>query len=150
MNEPFRTETDSMGAMQVPSSAYYGAQTARAVENFPISELRFSRRFIRALGLIKKNAALTNQELDGLKPDLAAAIVSAVRRVQNHHKPRLRRSNRDNWSDRNTRCAASRLRLRRRDGPQHQASCQYATPKTRENGFEIGDQSAAALTGTLD
>jgi fumarate hydratase, class II len=81
MNEQFRTETDSMGDMQVPASAYYGAQTARAVENFPISDLRFPRRFIRALGLIKKHAALTNQELGGLKPDLAGAIVKAAQEV---------------------------------------------------------------------
>jgi fumarate hydratase class II len=81
MNEAFRTETDSMGPMQVPASAYYGAQTARAVENFPISDLRFPRRFIRALGLIKKHAALTNQELGDLKPDLAAAIVKAAQEV---------------------------------------------------------------------
>ena len=53
----FRIEKDSMGEMQVPANAYYGAQTARAVENFPISSLRFSRRFIRALGLIKAAAA---------------------------------------------------------------------------------------------
>jgi fumarate hydratase class II len=70
-----------MGAMQVPATAYYGAQTARAVENFPISDLRFPRRFIRALGLIKKHAALTNQELGGLKPELAAAIVQAAQEV---------------------------------------------------------------------
>ncbi|MGA2175665.1 MAG: class II fumarate hydratase [Verrucomicrobiota bacterium] len=81
MNNQFRTETDSMGAMQVPASAFYGAQTARAVENFPISDLRFPRRFIRALGLIKKHAALTNQELGGLKPELAAAIVQAAQEV---------------------------------------------------------------------
>src|SRR5271167_2483552 len=81
VNEQFRTESDSMGPMQVPASAYYGAQTARAVENFPISDLRFSRRFIRALGLIKKHAALTNQELGGLKPELAAAIVQAAQEV---------------------------------------------------------------------
>ena len=68
MNDQFRTESDSMGPMQIPASAYYGAQTARAVENFPISNLRFPRSFIRALGLIKKHAALTNQELGGLKP----------------------------------------------------------------------------------
>ena len=66
MNESFRTESDSMGPMQIPAGAYYGAQTARAVENFPISNLRFPRSFIRALGLIKKHAALTNQELGGL------------------------------------------------------------------------------------
>jgi fumarate hydratase class II len=81
MSEQFRTETDSMGAMQVPSAAYYGAQTARAVENFPISNARFPRRFIRALGLIKKHAALTNQELGSLKPELAAAIVKAAQEV---------------------------------------------------------------------
>ena len=63
-----------MGPMQIPASAYYGAQTARAVENFPISNLRFPRSFIHALGLIKKHAALTNQELGGLKPHMAAAI----------------------------------------------------------------------------
>jgi fumarate hydratase, class II len=81
MDKQTRTESDSMGAMQVPASAYYGAQTARAIENFPISDLRFPRRFIRALGLIKKNAALTNQELGGLKPEIAAAIVQAAQEV---------------------------------------------------------------------
>jgi fumarate hydratase class II len=81
MNETFRTETDSMGPMQVPASAYYGAQTARAVENFPISDLRFPRRFIRALGLIKKHAALTNQELGDLNAELAGAIAKAAQEV---------------------------------------------------------------------
>jgi fumarate hydratase class II len=70
-----------MGPMQVPASAFYGAQTARAVENFPISNLRFPRSFLRALGLIKKHAALTNQELGGLEPRLAAAIVQAAQEV---------------------------------------------------------------------
>ena len=81
MNETFRSESDSMGAMQVPASAYYGAQTARAIENFPISNLRFPRSFIRALGLIKKHAALTNQELGGLKPEIADAIEKAAQEV---------------------------------------------------------------------
>jgi len=67
-----------MGPMQVPASAYYGAQTARAVENFPISGLRFPRPMIRALGLIKKHAALTNLELGGLKPETAKAITQAA------------------------------------------------------------------------
>src|SRR6185503_15297176 len=67
MGEEFRIETDSMGEMRVPASALYGAQTARAVENFPISGLWFPRSFIRALGLIKKHAAQTNAEL-GLIP----------------------------------------------------------------------------------
>src|SRR5881392_365588 len=81
MAEPFRTETDSMGEMRVPSRAYYGAQTARAVENFPISNLRFPREFIRALGLIKKEAAITNSELGLLDQKIAKAIVSAAEEV---------------------------------------------------------------------
>src|SRR6187401_2544339 len=60
MAEQVRTEKDSMGEMQVPADAYYGAQTGRAVENFPISDLRFSRRFIAAMGLIKWAAAEVN------------------------------------------------------------------------------------------
>ena len=56
MKNLFRIETDSMGEMRVPLAAYYGAQTARAVKNFPISGLRFSRQFIHVLGLIKKHA----------------------------------------------------------------------------------------------
>src|SRR5215471_8828703 len=55
-----RTERDSMGEMLVPTDAYYGAQTARAVENFPISTLRFSRQFIASLGLIKWACAEIN------------------------------------------------------------------------------------------
>src|SRR5436853_6871855 len=62
MNE-FRAEKDSMGEMKVPTDAYYGAQTARAVENFPISDLRFGRRFIAAMGLIKWAAAEINHKL---------------------------------------------------------------------------------------
>ncbi len=58
-----RIEKDSMGEMQVPAGSYYGAQTQRAVMNFPISDLRFPRPFIRAMGLIKKAAAQTNLEL---------------------------------------------------------------------------------------
>jgi fumarate hydratase, class II len=59
----FRTEKDSMGEMKVPADAYYGASTARAVENFPISDLRFSRRFIAAMGLVKWAAAEVNHKL---------------------------------------------------------------------------------------
>src|SRR4051812_39426151 len=61
--QEFRTECDSMGEMKVPADAYYGASTARAVENFPISDLRFSPRFIAALGLIKWAAAEVNYGL---------------------------------------------------------------------------------------
>src|SRR4051794_16071114 len=59
----FRSERDSMGEMRVPADAYYGASTARAVENFPISNLRFGRGFIAALGLIKWSAAEVNFKL---------------------------------------------------------------------------------------
>ena len=53
MSDETRVEKDSMGEMRVPADAYYGAQTGRAVENFPVSDLRFGRRFIAAMGLIK-------------------------------------------------------------------------------------------------
>ena len=81
MNNSTRTETDSMGEMSVPASAYYGAQTARAVENFPVSGLRFPRSFIRALGLIKQYAAVTNAELALLDPRLSIAIQNAAAEV---------------------------------------------------------------------
>jgi fumarate hydratase class II len=81
MKKDFRTEADSMGQMQVPADAYHGAQTARAVENFPISNLRFPRRFIRALGLIKKHAAATNTALGLLPKDISAAIQTAAQEV---------------------------------------------------------------------
>jgi fumarate hydratase, class II len=81
MKNDFRTEADSMGQMQVPADAYHGAQTARAVENFPISNLRFPRRFIRALGLIKKHAAATNTALGLLPKDISAAIQKAAQEV---------------------------------------------------------------------
>ncbi len=70
-----------MGPMQVPADAYYGAQTARAVENFPISNLRFPRQFIRALGLIKKHAAITNTALGLLPQNISDAIQKAAQEV---------------------------------------------------------------------
>src|ERR1700726_1993106 len=76
-----RTERDSMGEMQVPIDAYYGASTQRAVLNFPISDLRFPRQFIRALGQIKQAAAQTNEELGLLEPRIAEAIVRAAQEV---------------------------------------------------------------------
>jgi len=76
-----RTERDSMGEMQVPASAYYGASTQRAVLNFPISDLRFPRRFIKALGQIKRCAAETNTELGLIDEKLAGAIVQAAQEV---------------------------------------------------------------------
>src|SRR5437868_4468940 len=81
MEHESRTETDSMGKMQVPVDAYYGAQTARAIENFPISNLRFPRPFIRALSLIKKHAAATNAQLGSLSAPAAEAIQKAAQEV---------------------------------------------------------------------
>src|SRR5947209_7673695 len=81
MKNEFRTESDSLGEMRVPAAAYYSAQTARAVENFPISSLRFPRQFIRALGLIKKYAAMANASLGLLPSQVAAAIVTAAQEV---------------------------------------------------------------------
>ena len=76
-----RTETDSLGEIEVPSSAYYGAQTERARQNFPVSGLRFPRRFIAALGLIKGEAAAVNEEIGVLEPELAKAIRQAADEV---------------------------------------------------------------------
>jgi fumarate hydratase class II len=76
-----RTERDSMGEMQVPANAYYGASTQRAVLNFPISDLRFPRQFIRALGQIKQAAARTNKALGTVDPQVADAIVRASQEV---------------------------------------------------------------------
>jgi fumarate hydratase, class II len=81
MGDDFRMETDSMGEMRVPQHALYGAQTARALENFPISGWRFPRSFIRALGLIKKHAARTHADLGLMPLDLAAAIEAAAAEV---------------------------------------------------------------------
>jgi fumarate hydratase class II len=76
-----RTESDSLGKVEVPASALYGAQTQRAAENFPVSGLRMPRRVIRALGLIKKAAAEVNRERGKLDPKLAGAIVEAAHEV---------------------------------------------------------------------
>src|SRR5437870_6434394 len=79
--EETRVERDSMGEMQVPANAYYGASTQRAVLNFPISDLRFPRQFIRALGQIKQAAAQTNEGLGLVEPQIAEAIVQAAQEV---------------------------------------------------------------------
>src|SRR3990172_4399991 len=77
----FRTEIDSMGEMKVPAEAYYGAQTQRAVENFPVSSLRFPRRFIRALGIVKKSAARVNLDLGFHDPKIAETILKVAQEV---------------------------------------------------------------------
>src|SRR5229473_1021283 len=81
MAEEFRIERDTMGEMRVPAEALYGAQTQRAVENFPISGLRFQRAFIRALGLIKACASHANGQSGQLPADLAEAIEKAATEV---------------------------------------------------------------------
>src|SRR5258708_32016524 len=81
MAEAFRTEKDSMGEMRVPADAYYGASTGRAVENFPISDLRFSRRFIGAMGLIKWACAEVNFGLGLLDDKRESLIQQAAQEV---------------------------------------------------------------------
>jgi fumarate hydratase class II len=74
----YRVERDTMGEMRVPADALYGAQTQRAVENFPIGGLRLPRSFLRALGIIKSAAARVNGRLGQLPPELAASIQKAA------------------------------------------------------------------------
>ena len=77
----FREEKDSMGTVNVPQDAYYGSQTQRALDNFPISGLKFQAAFIHALALVKQGAAKVNQKLGLLDPELANAISRAAREV---------------------------------------------------------------------
>ncbi|MFA1611201.1 class II fumarate hydratase [Halobellus rubicundus] len=80
-DDEYRIERDSLGEMQVPKDAYWGAQTQRAVENFPISGIAFGRRFVRALGVVKKAAAQANRDLDLVDEETAGAIVDAADEV---------------------------------------------------------------------
>jgi fumarate hydratase, class II len=82
MTTSFRTERDSMGELQVPADALWGAQTQRAVQNFPISGLTLPRAFIAALGLIKQAAARANTRLGLLEMEVARAIDSAAAEVE--------------------------------------------------------------------
>lgn len=77
----YRIEKDSLGDMRVPEDVYYGAQTARAVENFPVSGIPFPSQFIRALGIIKRACARANVELGDLDPKAGEAIVGAATEV---------------------------------------------------------------------
>ncbi|HKX56067.1 MAG TPA: class II fumarate hydratase [Xanthomonadales bacterium] len=81
MSSAYRTEKDSMGELQVPADALWGAQTQRAVQNFPISGLTMPAEFIRALGLIKEAAARANRELGLLDSERAFAIEAAARKL---------------------------------------------------------------------
>ncbi|PSP82987.1 aspartate ammonia-lyase [Halobacteriales archaeon QS_1_68_17] len=80
-DDEYRTERDSLGEMRVPADAYWGAQTQRAVENFPISRITFGRRFVRALGVVKKAAARANRELGTIPEAKADCIVAAANEV---------------------------------------------------------------------
>ncbi len=77
----YRIEKDSMGEVRVPADAYYGASTQRAVDNFPISRLRFDRRFIWALGLLKGSAATVAAEMGFKDAEVAAAVRAAADEV---------------------------------------------------------------------
>ena len=77
----YRIETDSMGEIEVPEDKYYGAQTARSLVHFKIGGDRFPREIIRALGILKKAAAMTNEELGILSSDKAALIIQAADEV---------------------------------------------------------------------
>src|SRR3546814_9536467 len=77
----YRTEHDSMGELQVPAEALWGAQTQRAVENFPVSGRPMPRGFIRALGLVKASAASVNAELGLLPRGVSRAIHAAALQV---------------------------------------------------------------------
>jgi len=81
MSSEFRIESDSMGDLNVPVDALWGAQTQRAVQNFPVSGQTMPREFIRALGLVKEAAAIANLELGLLDEARAAAIINAARTV---------------------------------------------------------------------
>ncbi|HEX2238961.1 MAG TPA: class II fumarate hydratase [Gammaproteobacteria bacterium] len=77
----YRTERDSMGELKVPAGALYGAQTQRAIDNFPISGLRMPRAFIHALGLIKAACARANRGLSLMDDAMAAAIIEAAQKI---------------------------------------------------------------------
>ena len=77
-----RTEKDSLGIKQIPAHVYYGIQTARAVENYPISGMRAHPTLIRAIGMVKEAAAEANRELGLVDVGIAAAIIQAAREVQ--------------------------------------------------------------------
>lgn len=77
----FRIENDSMGEVKVPTNALYGAQTQRAHDNFPISGIKFSREFIKALGIVKKSAALANNRLELIENGISESIQKAAQEV---------------------------------------------------------------------
>ncbi len=81
--QEMRRELDSMGILEVPADAYYGGNVERARRNFPISDLRFNRSFIKAIAQIKQSAAVVNKDLGTIESDKADAIIEAAQRVIN-------------------------------------------------------------------
>jgi fumarate hydratase class II len=77
----YRLENDPLGHIMVPTTAYYGAQTQRAVENFQISGIRLPRSFIKAQGIIKASAAVANMDLGKLPNEIGKAILTAAEEV---------------------------------------------------------------------
>ncbi|MDP6666715.1 MAG: lyase family protein, partial [Dehalococcoidia bacterium] len=80
-SQEMRLERDSMGELEVPANAYYGGNTRRAELNFPISNLRLGRSFVKAIGQIKQSAAVVNLDLEAIDRDIADAIIAAAQRV---------------------------------------------------------------------
>jgi fumarate hydratase class II len=80
-SQEMRLERDSMGELEVPANAYYGANSRRAELNFPISKLRFGRSFVKAIAQIKQSAAVVNLELGALDEEIASAIIVSAQRV---------------------------------------------------------------------
>lgn len=80
--QEYRIERDSLGEVKVPANALYSAQTQRAVDNFPISDLRFPRAFIKALAMIKGAAAAANHELGLMEAAMTEAILAAAKEVE--------------------------------------------------------------------
>ncbi len=91
MSEEYRIERDSIGEVRVPATAKWGAQTQRAIENFPISGVQMGPRFVRALGVVKKAAAAANRDLGLIEEEIADAIIAAADEViageHDHHFP---------------------------------------------------------------
>ena len=77
----YRKEKDSLGTINVPESAYFGASTQRAVENFPVSGLTFPLSFIYSIALIKKYASMVNNELGLLDKEISKSIIASAQEV---------------------------------------------------------------------
>ena len=81
MSQDIRSETDSMGAIDVPADRYWGAQTARSLHHFPIGDDRMPEPLIRAIGILKEASAQVNADLGKMTPEKSALIVAAAREV---------------------------------------------------------------------